>query len=152
MSMPPNVSRMVEDIVGCKWSLAVLGAVRGGVCRPGALEHAIEMAGVLRTRQVAPAISMACSDCPVRSVTDRRAFFRVAAGTDASGSSNSRRPSCQQRSNSTGGAFLTGAASRWRSASMTPATALIDAASSESLAKRFGKKRVMRALSSCRSQ
>ena len=36
------VSRMVEDIVGCKWSLAVLGAVRGGVCRPGALEHAIE--------------------------------------------------------------------------------------------------------------
>jgi DNA-binding HxlR family transcriptional regulator len=42
MSMPPNVSRMVEDIVGCKWSLAVLGAVRGGVCRPGALEHSIE--------------------------------------------------------------------------------------------------------------
>ena len=38
----PNVARMVEDIVGCKWSLAVLGAVRGGVCRPGALEHAIE--------------------------------------------------------------------------------------------------------------
>ena len=39
---PPNVARMVEDIVGCKWSLAVLGAVRDGVCRPGALEHAIE--------------------------------------------------------------------------------------------------------------
>jgi DNA-binding HxlR family transcriptional regulator len=33
---------MVEDIVGCKWSLAVLGAVRTGVCRPGAMEHAIE--------------------------------------------------------------------------------------------------------------
>lgn len=33
---------MVEDIVGCKWSLAVLGAVRGGVVRPGAIEHAIE--------------------------------------------------------------------------------------------------------------
>ena len=33
---------MVEDIVGCKWSLAVLGAVRGGVCRPGAMEHAID--------------------------------------------------------------------------------------------------------------
>jgi DNA-binding HxlR family transcriptional regulator len=32
---------MVEDIVGCKWSLAVLGAVRGGVCRPGAMGHAI---------------------------------------------------------------------------------------------------------------
>jgi DNA-binding HxlR family transcriptional regulator len=38
----PSVSRMVEDIVGCKWSLAVLGAVRRGVCRPGALEHSIE--------------------------------------------------------------------------------------------------------------
>ncbi len=38
----PNVARMVEDIVGCKWSLAVLGAVRSGVCRPGALEHAID--------------------------------------------------------------------------------------------------------------
>ncbi len=37
-----RVPRMVEDIVGCKWSLAVLGAVRGGVCRPGAMEHAIE--------------------------------------------------------------------------------------------------------------
>ncbi len=36
-----TVSRMVEDIVGCKWSLAVLAAVRGGVVRPGAIEHAI---------------------------------------------------------------------------------------------------------------
>lgn len=33
---------MVEDIVGCKWSLAVLGAVRRGVCRPGAIEHSID--------------------------------------------------------------------------------------------------------------
>ena len=33
---------MVEDIVGCKWSLAVIGAVRRGVCRPGALEHSID--------------------------------------------------------------------------------------------------------------
>lgn len=32
---------MVEDIVGCKWSLAVLSAVRHGIHRPGALEHAI---------------------------------------------------------------------------------------------------------------
>lgn len=37
----PTVSRMVEDIVGCKWSLAVLGLVRQGVNRPGAMEHAI---------------------------------------------------------------------------------------------------------------
>ena len=42
MTTPPKVARMVEDIVGCKWSLAVLGAVRGGVCRPGAMEHAID--------------------------------------------------------------------------------------------------------------
>jgi DNA-binding HxlR family transcriptional regulator len=42
MSSPPNVSRMVEDIVGCKWSLAVLDAVRNGVCRPGAIEHGID--------------------------------------------------------------------------------------------------------------
>lgn len=38
----PSVSRMVEDIVGCKWSLAVLDLVRRGVSRPGAMEHAIE--------------------------------------------------------------------------------------------------------------
>jgi DNA-binding HxlR family transcriptional regulator len=38
----PPVSRMVEDIVGCKWSLAVLDLVRRGVRRPGAMEHAID--------------------------------------------------------------------------------------------------------------
>lgn len=32
---------MVEDIVGCKWSLTVLGLVRDGVVRPGAMEHAV---------------------------------------------------------------------------------------------------------------
>ncbi|MFN0316821.1 MAG: winged helix-turn-helix transcriptional regulator [Burkholderiales bacterium] len=38
----PLVAAMVEDIVGCKWSLAVLGLIRHGVNRPGAMEHAIE--------------------------------------------------------------------------------------------------------------
>jgi DNA-binding HxlR family transcriptional regulator len=38
----PSVPRMVEDIVGCKWSLAVLDLVRRGVRRPGAMEHAID--------------------------------------------------------------------------------------------------------------
>ena len=38
---PPTVARMVEDIVGCKWSLAVLGAIRRGIARPGALERAV---------------------------------------------------------------------------------------------------------------
>ncbi len=32
---------MVEDIVGCKWSLTVLNLVRCGICRPGAMEHAV---------------------------------------------------------------------------------------------------------------
>jgi DNA-binding HxlR family transcriptional regulator len=32
---------MVEDIVGCKWSLAVLGRLREGVIRPGALEQSL---------------------------------------------------------------------------------------------------------------
>jgi len=38
---PPTAARMVEDIVGCKWSLAVLAGVRSGVQRPGALQQAI---------------------------------------------------------------------------------------------------------------
>ena len=33
---------MVENIVGCKWSLTVLSLVRAGVHRPGAMEHAVE--------------------------------------------------------------------------------------------------------------
>lgn len=38
---PPTVANMVEDIVGCKWSVAVLARIRGGVVRPGAMEHAL---------------------------------------------------------------------------------------------------------------
>lgn len=38
----PNVRRMVEDIVGCKWSLEVLACVQRGVCRPGAMEHSVD--------------------------------------------------------------------------------------------------------------
>lgn len=33
---------MVEDIVGCKWSLRVLAQIRAGTVRPGAIEKAIE--------------------------------------------------------------------------------------------------------------
>lgn len=40
----PDVAGMVESIVGCKWSLHVLQAVRRGVCRPGALQKS--MAGL----------------------------------------------------------------------------------------------------------
>jgi DNA-binding HxlR family transcriptional regulator len=37
-----SVMGMVENIVGCKWSLTVLSLVRSGVHRPGAMEHAVE--------------------------------------------------------------------------------------------------------------
>jgi DNA-binding HxlR family transcriptional regulator len=33
---------MVEDVVGCKWSLHVLALVEDGVRRPGAMERAVE--------------------------------------------------------------------------------------------------------------
>ena len=37
----PSVAGMVENVVGCKWSLRVLALVREGVVRPGAMEHAV---------------------------------------------------------------------------------------------------------------
>ena len=37
----PSVAEMLENIVGCKWSLRVLALVREGVSRPGAMEHAV---------------------------------------------------------------------------------------------------------------
>lgn len=36
-----TVSAMVEDIVGCKWSLSVLAAVREGIHRPGAIQRSL---------------------------------------------------------------------------------------------------------------
>lgn len=32
---------MVEDIVGCKWSLTVLGLVSAGASRPGAMQRSV---------------------------------------------------------------------------------------------------------------
>ncbi len=37
-----NVRRMVEDVVGCKWSLEVLSCVQRGILRPGAMEHSVD--------------------------------------------------------------------------------------------------------------
>lgn len=37
-----TAARIVEDIVACKWSLSVLGGLRRGVCRPGALQRDID--------------------------------------------------------------------------------------------------------------
>lgn len=36
-----TASRMVENVLKCKWSLTVLRLVREGVNRPGAMEHAV---------------------------------------------------------------------------------------------------------------
>jgi DNA-binding HxlR family transcriptional regulator len=41
VSYPASAARMVEDVLGCKWSLGVLSVVRRGVRRPGAMEQAI---------------------------------------------------------------------------------------------------------------
>jgi DNA-binding HxlR family transcriptional regulator len=41
ISGPVGAARMVEEVVGCKWSLGVLHLVRTGVRRPGAMEHAL---------------------------------------------------------------------------------------------------------------
>jgi DNA-binding HxlR family transcriptional regulator len=38
---PVPASRMVEDVIGCKWSFAVLGMVSRGVCRPGSIRRSI---------------------------------------------------------------------------------------------------------------
>lgn len=37
----PNVARMVESVLRCKWSWQVLGLIRGGVARPGAIKRAL---------------------------------------------------------------------------------------------------------------
>jgi DNA-binding HxlR family transcriptional regulator len=38
----PSVSGMLENIIGCKWSLSVLELIRGGVTRPGAMQRAMD--------------------------------------------------------------------------------------------------------------
>lgn len=38
----PAVHAMVEDVVGCKWTLTVIDLVRRGVKRPGAMQRSVE--------------------------------------------------------------------------------------------------------------
>jgi len=38
----PTVGQMMESVIGCKWSLAVIDLIRRGVNRPGKMEHAID--------------------------------------------------------------------------------------------------------------
>ncbi len=37
----PSVGGMLEDVLGCKWTLTVLQLVRQGVHRPGAMERSV---------------------------------------------------------------------------------------------------------------
>ena len=39
---PKRIGRMVETIVGCKWSLTVVNLVHCGIRRPGAMERTVE--------------------------------------------------------------------------------------------------------------
>jgi DNA-binding HxlR family transcriptional regulator len=39
---PRHIGRMVETVVGCKWSLTVMDLVKSGIHRPGAMERAVE--------------------------------------------------------------------------------------------------------------
>jgi DNA-binding HxlR family transcriptional regulator len=41
-SRAPSIRAIVEDVVGCKWTLHVLAQVRAGVNRPGALVRTAE--------------------------------------------------------------------------------------------------------------
>ncbi|MCB0712838.1 MAG: helix-turn-helix transcriptional regulator [Ignavibacteriae bacterium] len=38
----PDVQRMVENIVGCKWSLAVIDLLRNGINRPGEMVRSFD--------------------------------------------------------------------------------------------------------------
>lgn len=38
----PDVARMVENIIGCKWSLSVIAMIRMGINRPGMMEREVE--------------------------------------------------------------------------------------------------------------
>lgn len=37
-----NVGRMVESIIGCKWSLSVLQLLRNGINRPGEMQRQVD--------------------------------------------------------------------------------------------------------------
>lgn len=38
----PDVAEVVEAVFGCKWSLRILGLIRSGTCRPGAIERQLD--------------------------------------------------------------------------------------------------------------
>jgi DNA-binding HxlR family transcriptional regulator len=38
----PNVAETIEAVFGCKWSLRILGLIREGINRPGAIERRLD--------------------------------------------------------------------------------------------------------------
>lgn len=38
----PPVARMMENLLGCKWSLTVIDLVRRGIHRPGEMERSVD--------------------------------------------------------------------------------------------------------------
>jgi DNA-binding HxlR family transcriptional regulator len=38
----PTTNRMVEDVVGCKWTLSILQLIRQQICRPGVMQRSVE--------------------------------------------------------------------------------------------------------------
>jgi len=40
--MDISVGRMVESIIGCKWSLSVMQLIRGGINRPGEMRRRVD--------------------------------------------------------------------------------------------------------------
>ena len=42
VSKSRDVAATVEAVFGCKWSLRILGLIRKGICRPGAIERALD--------------------------------------------------------------------------------------------------------------
>lgn len=38
----PELTRIVREVVGCKWTLNILALIRAGVVRPGAIERRVE--------------------------------------------------------------------------------------------------------------
>ncbi len=42
LTKPLDVAEVVETVFGCKWSLRILGLIRKGICRPGAIERELE--------------------------------------------------------------------------------------------------------------
>jgi len=37
----PRIDRLLEDVLGCRWTISVLRAVAAGTCRPGAIERRV---------------------------------------------------------------------------------------------------------------